>query len=198
MEYESDEGEDAAADAAADALLADLKRLRADLADSVSGVDGREAAAEAAAENMHASLYRSLAGVVSDVARGRPADEPEPDKPAAPPPPTQPEWSFLPPEAAVPIGAGASSGAAASACAPAEASADEPPASSASAKAQARSGRFKAPPTDREAKVLVSDISRLASKPLLSDELPPMPRARGAVRGPAGRGPPGRVGAVGK
>ena len=187
------EERDYASDAEADALLEDMKRLRSDVAAAMDTVDSRTDSADVAADKMHSRLTASVLDIINNVASG--VDQPEED-------PTETasadahdeQWEqrdqslvddaaaislvgdeqWHPPERPVAADTASSS-----------ASGSAPPSATGR-------GRFKVPaPQQPEARAVVNDISRLASKPLLDDSIPLARRPKG---GPQARAMGSRIG----
>ena len=158
-DFDDDEEEDDGAEAAADALLEDMRRLRAAVSTAVSDVGGREESANAAANQLHDRLNKTAMDIIADVVSGEaemeqsgvtsPVTQSTPVPHSTPAPvldATEPEALWHPETAAAP---------------------SAPPAAARSSKrfgVQPERGR-----PDSGVASVVSDISRLAGKPLLAD-----------------------------
>mmetsp|Transcript_15675 Transcript_15675/g.31548 ORF Transcript_15675/g.31548 Transcript_15675/m.31548 type:complete len:214 (-) Transcript_15675:161-802(-) len=184
---------------AADALLEDMKRLRAQISTAVQDVDGREKMAANAASMLHEKLNRTAADIISGVVSG------DADGNALVPTPSSPPLS-------VPKGAGDSGEVAqwrpdAATVATAAASPSMPSVEAALPPVPKGSGKRFALQQERQRPEsgvgsVVGDISRLASKPLLAndDGVGASRTVAGALRRPglasgshiAGRGGTGR------
>ena len=167
-------------DGEADRLLEEMRQLNRDVAAAVDSVEGKTLSFNDESDDLHSKLNSKALDIINDVKLGRDPDEPPPSDPTVAPalddygPPGEEMWQ--PPEMPETPAPLFSASAAAS-----SAAAEHP---DSLARRPAGGGRFKAaqPPQPQvEAKSLVSDISKLASRPLL-DDIAPMPRR------PGGRG----------
>lgn len=170
--------EDMAPDDEADRLLEDMRRLNRDVAAAVNSIDGCTESASAASDKMHSRLTASVLDIISDVAAGVSEHEKDSEAHASSDAISLPlEDRWQPVVAAVPESV------------PSPAATRGDTASAASNSPARPAGRFKMPPPQQqpEAKSVVSDISRLASKPLLDDSQP-LPSRRPGARGGRGAG----------
>ena len=160
-----EEGSQDDADNEADRLLEDMRQLNRDVAAAVNVVERKTHSFDDESDQMHSKLNSMALNIICDIKMGRCVDEPPSrDLTAAIGLPTEEIWQ--PPDL------------------PAASLSAENQGPGSPMRRAAGGGRFKAvqpPQPQAEAKSLVSDISRLASRPLLDDSAP-MPRR------PGGRG----------
>ena len=161
-------------EAAADALLADMRRLTREVAAAVNAVDERSADAETAAERMHSRLAASLGDMVREVEHGDETDiRADADTEAL---------VAEPSASSVAIAAGA-------ATPEAEWQVPQSPPPHQTSPGGTGRGRFQAVAAQPAPHSVVKDISRLASKPLLPDGPTHAPARRGGTtRGAASGG----------
>lgn len=205
---DDDELDSSNGDAEADALLEEMRKMNAQAAAACATIDGSTKTNDTLADELHTKLGKSVLSIIEDVASGNVSDEAATDI-AATSSSQQPSEGLLlkPSEAAMLSELEASA---------ANVSLDPPPSASSqgsySAVDMLASGRDTASSSNTcsstkgsrfgvsssilgsdapAARATVSDISRLASKPLISDDWAPPPRRPGAGGGrsrAAGRG----------
>ena len=157
----------------ADRLLEEMRRLNRDVAAAVNSVEGKTLSFDDESDQMHTKLNAMALDIINDVKLGKSVEDTPcgtlASSSVSAEDPVLAEEMWQPPEMPEMPDPPASSSATATL-------------PSSPARPAAGGGRFKAPQSQVEAKSVVSDISRLASKPLLADSAP-MPRRPGGSRG---------------
>jgi hypothetical protein len=212
LDLSDDELEGSNDDSEADRILEEMRRMNEQAKAACDTVDGSTKTNDSVSEDLHRKLCTNILSLIQDVASGSNGDADEAAESAAPPssaalaaaPPSSSSSTTLTPEEAsmlaeleastanITLQEASGSYSAVDMLAPGRATAGVAGASGSAT--QGKTGRFAlASSSAVGTKATVSDISRLASKPLISDDWAPPPRRPGATGGGRG-GRPGRGG----